>query len=73
MSRRSVDPWLRQLPREEVQRVPCPKCNARPGEPCRSKQRVRKSHHLERVRLCVEQLGIDVRAELSARPKKRHS
>jgi hypothetical protein len=71
MSRRSVDPWLRPLPHEEVQRVPCPKCKARPSEPCRSKQRVRRSHHLERVRLCVEQLGIDVRGELSARAKKK--
>jgi hypothetical protein len=57
MSRRRLDPWPRQLPREEVQRVPCPKCNAEPGEPCRSKQRVRKSHHLERVRLSVSSSG----------------
>jgi hypothetical protein len=71
MSRRSLDPWPRQLPREEVQRVRCPKCNAQPGEPCRSKQRVRKSHHRERVSLCIEHLRIDIRAEVGTRAEKK--
>jgi hypothetical protein len=70
MSRR-LDPWPRQLPREEVERVRCPKCDAQPGEPCRSKQRVRKSPHLERLRLCVEHLRTDLRAESSAQAKKK--
>jgi hypothetical protein len=71
MSRRRLDPWPRQLPPEEVQRVPCPACNAQPGEPCRSKQRVRKSHHRERLQLCIKRLQIDVRAELNARAEKK--
>jgi hypothetical protein len=71
MSRRRLDPWPRQLSGGEVQRVRCPTCNAQPYEPCRSKQRVRKSHHLGRVRLAVEQLMIDARANLSARAEKK--
>jgi hypothetical protein len=71
MSRTSLDPWPRELPREEVQRVRCPKCDAQPGEPCRSKKRVRKAHHVERMRLCVEHLRTNVRAELSARAEEK--
>jgi hypothetical protein len=71
MSRRSLDPWPGQLHREEVQRAYCPKRNARPGEPCRSKQRVPKSHHLERVRLRIEELQIDVRGGIESAAAKK--
>ena len=70
MSRRRLDPSPASCP-ARVQRVRCPTCNAQPYEPCRSKQKVRKSHHLGRVRLAVEQLMIDARANLSARAEKK--
>ena len=70
MSRRSLGPWRGQLHREEAQRRsalsathgPVSRAAARSGS---------RSHHLERVRLRIEELQIDVRGGIESAAAKK--
>jgi len=54
--------WTKRSPHlkaETVRQYRCPKCGARPGEPCYSfgSHTVRDRHHVERVKHAMSEVG----------------
>jgi hypothetical protein len=62
-----------RIPRREAQRIPCPKCRAAGGEPCRGKNGPRTANHQERVNRAQEHLARQHRLVLPAAVPEAHS